>query len=85
MNINLHIERLILDGIAMQPGQYYLLQASVQTELTRLLTEGRLGTELSGGSVQAHIASPAIQLAGGQGASELGKQIARSVYAGIRA
>ena len=35
MNIKLHIERLVLDGVNIAPGQRHLLQASVTTELTR--------------------------------------------------
>lgn len=84
MNINLHIERLILDGIAMQPGQHYLLQASVQTELTRLLGEGGLaGHFLMAGGTQARILSPSIRLDSGLASADLGQQIAGAVYAGI--
>jgi len=35
MNINLHIERLVLDGVNIAPRQRHLLQASGETELTR--------------------------------------------------
>ena len=83
MNINLHIERLVLDGIAMQPGQHYLLQASVQTELTRLLGEGGLAAHLVAGGAQARIVSPSIQLDSGLASADLGQQIAGAVYAGI--
>jgi len=40
MNINLHIERLVLDGVNIAPGQHHVPQTSVETELTRLLAEG---------------------------------------------
>jgi hypothetical protein len=49
LNINLHIERLILDDVNLPPGQTHLLQVGLETELTRLLTEGGLAAQLSAG------------------------------------
>ena len=83
MNINLHIERLILDDVNLALGQGHLLQASVETELTRLLAEGGLAWQLRGGGALPRIASPAIQLNSGHGTVELGEQIAGAVYGGI--
>ena len=37
MNINLHIERLILDGLPIEPRQRAQVQAAVEAELARLL------------------------------------------------
>ena len=83
MNINLHIERLVLDGVDTAPGQRHLLRAAVEAELTRLLSEGGLAQELSGGGALPRIASPAIQLNGGNGPTPLGQKIAGAVYGGI--
>jgi hypothetical protein len=76
VNINLHIERLILDGVDIHPSQRHLLHASVQTELTRLLTEGGVAPQLTGGGALPHVASPALQLHSGHGPAEFGRQIA---------
>lgn len=83
MNIQLHIERLILDGVDLSPGQRHLLQTGVEMELTRLLGEGGLATQLMAGGAQARIVSPSISLDGGVGTAEFGQQIAGAVYAGI--
>jgi hypothetical protein len=83
VNINLHIERLILDGVDIHPSQRHLLHASVQTELTRLLTEGGVAPQLTGGGALPQVTSPAIQLTSGHGPTELGRQIAGAVYGGI--
>lgn len=83
MNVNLHIERLILDGVEIGPGQRYLLHSSVQTELTRLLSAGGLAAQLTSGGALPKVASPAIQLNSGHGPAELGRQIAGAVYGGI--
>jgi hypothetical protein len=83
MNVNLHIERLILHGFDIDPAQRQRLQASVQTELARLLSAGGLAPQLTHGGAQPSVVSPAMQLTGGNGPAELGQQIAGAVYGGI--
>lgn len=81
MNIHLHIERLVLDGVdAAQPQ---LLQAAVQAELTRLLAQGGVAPSLAGGTFLPHVALPSITLAQGEAPASAGARIAASVYGGI--
>jgi len=82
MNINLHIERLVLDGVNIAPGQRHLLQASVETELTRLLSNGGLTPAFIQGLALPRITVKAIQLPGNN-ATQIGQRIAQSVYGGI--
>lgn len=82
MNINLHIERLVLEGVNISPGQSHLLQASVETELTRLLTNGGLSPSLAQGTALPRMSTIGIQLTGNN-PKQLGQQIAQSVYGGI--
>ena len=82
MNINLHIERLILDGINISPGQRHLLQASITTELTQLLNNSGLADGLVEGGALPRLSTNNIQLTSNK-PMELGKQIAQSVYGGI--
>ncbi len=82
-NIELHIERLILEGIPLAGGSPRRLQAAIESELTRLLGEGGLASYLAGGTALPRLAGPAIQLSGRNGPAELGRQIAGSVYGGI--
>jgi len=83
MNIVVHIERLILDGLPIGPGQGALVQAAVETELAHLLAEsGLMSGVQSGGAVPAVRAS-AIQLTATSSPAQVGRQIARSVYGGI--
>ncbi len=82
MNINLHIERLVLDGVDIAPGQRHLLQASVETELTRLLTDRGLTPSLAQGVVLPRLSTGGMQLTGNN-PTQLGQQIAQSVYGGI--
>ena len=82
MNINLHIERLVLDGINIAPGQRDLLQASVTTELTQLLNNASLTGNLVEGVSLPRLSTSSIQLTSNK-PMELGQQIAQSVYGGI--
>ncbi|WP_297324640.1 hypothetical protein [Nitrosomonas sp.] len=82
MNISLHIERLVLDGVTIAPNQRHLLQASVEAELTRLLTDGGLAPSLTHGIALPRLSASSMQLTGNNPA-QLGQQIAQSVYGGI--
>jgi len=83
MNINLSIERLILDGIAIPHVQRPLLQAAVEAELGRLLTENGLSAELMAGGAMPHISASAIHLTSDASPTQMGQQIAQAVYRGI--
>jgi hypothetical protein len=83
MNINLHIERLVLDGIPLGPGESPLLQAAVAAELTRLLATGGLSDALQSGGALYNIRTAGVQLADDRSAARLGEQIAGAVYGGI--
>lgn len=80
MNINLHIERLILDGIDFSPSQRQQLRVAVEAELARLLGDGAVLTDVRGGAVPS-ISSHAIEL--NNNPTEFGKQVAGSVFGGI--
>ena len=82
MNINLHIERLVLDGINIAPGQRHLLQAGVEAELTRMLMNGGLSPAVTQGNVLPRLSTSGIQMTGNNPA-QIGRQIAQSVYSGI--
>lgn len=83
MNINIHIERIVLDGVSIPYYQRPLLQTAVETELARLLVTDGLASGL-----QASVATPcssadAIKLTGDSDPTVLGQQIAQAVYGGL--
>jgi hypothetical protein len=82
MNINLHIERLILDGLPMERHQTPHVQAAVEAELSRLLSENGLAADLQVGGAIPTVSGSGIQLADSDPA-QIGTQIAGSVYSGI--
>ena len=83
MNINVHIERLILEGIDVSHRERPFLQAAVEGELARLLEADGAGTGLMAGGAVRSISGGDIQLTGRNDPTDLGQQIARSVYGGI--
>ena len=85
MNVNVTIERLILDGIRIGPGEGALLKAAVEGELSRLLRSGSLASSLQSGGSLPSVRAESIQMSAEGHPSRLGKQIARSVYGGIGA
>ena len=84
MNINIHIERLILDGLPITRNQHSLVQTAVEAELTRLLAADGLAPSLQTGGALSHLQGGSIQLTGEGNPGQLGQQIAQAVYGGIR-
>jgi hypothetical protein len=82
MNVNLHIERLVLDGIALSPRERAMLGTAVTSELTRLITESGLPANLPAGGIVPSIPAGSIQLGSDNNPSLLGQQIAWAVYGG---
>ncbi len=83
MNINIHIERLILDGLPISHSQRPIVQAAVEAELARLLATDGLVPHLLTGGVLPCVQGGNIQLTGEGDTGQLGQQIARAVYGGI--
>ncbi len=81
MKINLHIEQLVLDGVTVEPHQRAGLKAAVAAELAGSLAQNGMAAGLQEGSVRA-VQGEAIQIA--ENNQGLGRQIARSIYGGIK-
>jgi hypothetical protein len=82
MNIQIHIERLVLEGIDVSYVARPTLQMAVEAELTRLLAAGGLAADLQTGGSHPAIFTCPIQLTG-DGPTHLGQQIAQAVYGGL--
>lgn len=83
MNINVHIDRLILDGLPVTHSQGPSVQAAVEVELARLLAaEGPNPALLSGGALPS-VRAGNIEVTSENSPLQLGQQIAQAVYQGI--
>jgi hypothetical protein len=85
MNIELHIERLILEGLPVSPRDRANLQAAVEAELTRLLAAGGLRSELLSGGAMRSLSAGEFQVPNNQSPMDLGNQIAHTVHSGVSA
>jgi hypothetical protein len=81
MNIELHIERLVLHGIA--PGERYRVGAAVERELARLIEERGVPDQLTRGGDVARLDGGSFAIEPGMAADALGAAIARAVYGGM--
>ena len=81
MNVHVHIERLVLDGIDVPHGSHAALGAAVERELARRLASGGIAPSLLGGVAVPSLATPGIAAAGSP--RQLGGAIAGAVYGGI--
>lgn len=83
MNITIHIERLILDGVSVPQRHRPQLQTAIEAELARLLAADGLAAHLRTGGVLSRVTGAELQLQGKDDPVQLGRQIAQAVYRGI--
>ena len=83
MNITLHIERLILDGLPISSHDASLVRAAVEAELTRLVTERGIIPSPSTSTTVPHARAGSINLAHDLPPARLGQEIAGAVYKSI--
>ncbi len=83
MNISIHIERVVLDGLIIAPGERQQMQDALEAELARLLCHGTLSPALRSGGALPSLAAGSIQLARESNPFQLGHQIAHAVYGAI--
>jgi hypothetical protein len=84
-NIELHIERLILEGLPLSPRESREVVAGVEGGLTRLLAQGGVDPRLLDGAVVPRLTAPDIRLQAGLEPLALSRRVAGALYRGIGA
>jgi hypothetical protein len=84
MNVRLHIDRLVLEGIAVPHADRRRLQATIERELQRLIGESGVSGGLSGGMAVPSIRGEDMRVGDKAGPAELGQRIAGALYGGLR-
>jgi hypothetical protein len=84
MNVNLHIDQIVLDGIDLAPGQNQLLQHAIINQLTTILARQRIGASLRDSSNWDSLQGNSIHLGRTADAATLGPQLADAIYATLR-
>jgi hypothetical protein len=83
MNIHVWIERLILDGINVGPGQVAKVKAAVEAELSRVLTESGAKSGLQASGAFPEVPARSIRVDEEVHPTHLGRQVAKAVYGSI--
>ena len=83
MKINLHIERLVLDGVGLASHQRAGLKAAVEAELAAALARNGVGSGLQDGGSLRSVRAGSITVGEQNEPTRLGQQIGQAVYGGI--
>ena len=83
MNINLHIERLVLEGLPLTRAQGPMVQRAVEMELARLFAGTGIGSGFRSSGTVPRANGGAMQFARDATPGQLGTQIAQSVHQGL--
>lgn len=80
MTVHVHIERLVLDGLPLGPGDGPAVQTAVEAELTRLLAERGLAPALERGGALDSVRGADLQLPPAAPANAVGTQIGGAIH-----
>jgi hypothetical protein len=83
VNFNLHIERLVLDGLPVSSLQGAAVRAALERELARAFAAGGVPAQWSTGGIVPRLPAPQFNLAPGERPDAIGRHIARSLHRGI--
>lgn len=83
MKIHLHIERLVVEGLALNGSERELLVSALQSRLTELLSGAPEGHGVFAGEHRAYLATQPGQLSGRPEPRLLGSQIGDAVGAAL--
>jgi hypothetical protein len=83
MSIRLHIDRLVTDT-PLGAAEREVFQTALQSELTRLLTEGGASRLFPRSMALSRLRVSPLRMAGRQTPFEFGTQVARTLYDGLR-
>lgn len=84
MNINLHIERLVLTNVDVQEHQRCDLKAAVESTLKQQLVSHGIGSIAQSNNYRQSGRRPTVSIAIDHKPTSLGQQIGNAVYRGIR-
>lgn len=83
MNVELWIERLVVDGLPMSAGDGEVLRATLQKELARRLRRDGLGARLTRGLAAPRLTVDSVRLPREAGPAEIARQVGRSLHGAL--
>jgi hypothetical protein len=79
MNVKLHVERVVLDGIPLDPRRASQFRAALSAELQRLLAAGGVPAAWRGGAMPEAPAAGAVTMTPGMPPAQLASAVALSI------
>ena len=83
MNVMLHIERLVFDGLPVSEAALPHLHPAIETELARLIADGGVSVDFSADRLVPSLRGGDVRMTAGGREAVLGRQIAGALYGGI--
>jgi hypothetical protein len=83
MNITIHIERLVLEGVPMDYDQRGALQAAIEEELVKRLSTAGLASSLLVGGAMAYVRGGDMPLSSDMQPPQMGQHIAQAIVEGL--
>jgi hypothetical protein len=85
MKLQIHIERLVLEGLPVNGAGGHHVQGAVQAELAWLLSQAGLAHELQSGGAVPRLKTAEIAMTRDDKPTELGERIAQAIHGAIAA
>jgi hypothetical protein len=83
VNLEVRIERVVFDGIAVEPGDRARVRAAIEAELARRLAADGVAAGLMAAGAVPSVPGGAVEPGNGRDPQRLGRQVARAVHAAI--
>jgi hypothetical protein len=83
MRIEVHIDRLVLDGLPIAPSDGARIRTAVQRELGRMLVLDGVSDRMRARGATDRLSAPRIRLSATHTPERIGREIAHSVYVGL--
>jgi len=83
MNITIHIERLVLDGLPVTSHDAGVVQSAIEAELAGLFVQQGFGPGLPRGKALSHLRTGSIHVGCGASPAQIGDQVASVLHHGV--
>jgi hypothetical protein len=83
VNLEVHIERVVFNGIAVEPGDRADVRAAIEAELVRRLAANGVARGLLAAGAVASVPGGAVELGDTRDPRRLGLQVAGAVHVAI--
>ena len=83
MRVEIHIDRLVLDGVPVERTSVMALRSAVESELGAMLSQGLLPPAIGSGGAIDLVRAPRIDVGPTHTPMQIGRAIANSLHGGL--